>query len=171
MVIEELKAMAGFGAVKLEIFIPKNKYKLDESLNGKVLLSGGKVNQDIVVLNIRLIREWSWECYSAGMDMDFGPGIPRAPYSTHSVSVEMQYELDEDKGTDEVLKIKLGNNIKVHPDEKKEFPFVFNLSSIQKEKWVNEKWKLQARADIIFAKDAITEQIIELVKSSKARQR
>ncbi|GAI41810.1 unnamed protein product, partial [marine sediment metagenome] len=116
MVIEELKAKAGFGGAKLEIHIPKDNYSIDETLNGEVLLSGGTVVQEIKVLSIRLIREWSWESYSAGMDMDFGPGIPRAPYSTHSVSVQMEYELDGDKGSDEVFTAELGKDIEIKPE-------------------------------------------------------
>ena len=35
-------------------------------------------------------------------------------------------------------------------------------------KGVNEKWKLQGRADMPFAKDAVSEQAIELFKPTKS---
>ena len=161
MVIEELKAKAGFGGARLEIQIPKNDYKLDEFLAGKLLLSGGKVNQAIQALTISLIREWSWEAYSVGRDIDLW-GDGRGAQSTISVSSQAEYELDGDKGIEEVLSIELANDFKVKAGEINEFPFAFNLSGIQQYKGTDEKWKLQAIADIPFAKDAVAEQKIEL---------
>jgi sporulation-control protein spo0M len=167
MVLEELKAKAGFGGAKLKIHIPKDRYSTDETLRGEIILSGGKVIQEIKVLSISLIREWSWESYSTGMDMDFTPGIPRAPYSTNSVSVQAQYELDSDKGCDEVLNIELGEDIEISPEEERKFSFEIDLSTIQREKGVNEKWKLKTRADIPFAKDAIASREIKIEKKKK----
>ena len=167
MGIEELKASVGVGGAKLEIYIPKPNYKLDESLNGKVLLLGGKVKQEISVLDICLIREWSWEVYGVGRDLDFW-GVGGGAESTMSISAQGEYERDEDKGTDEIFRIELATDFRVRAGDKKEFPFRFNLSSIQKEKGVNEKWKLQARAYIIFAKDATAQKEINLIIPSKA---
>ena len=166
MVIEELKAIVGVGGAKLEIQIPKTNYKFDEALKGKVLLLGGKVDQEITVLDICLIREWSWEVYSVGRDLDLW-GDGRGAQSPFSVSAQGEYEIDGDKGKDEIFRIELANDFRVQSGDKKEFPFLFNLSSVQKEKGVNEKWKLQARADIPFAKDATAQQEIDIIAPSK----
>ena len=167
MDFDKIKAKVGLGSAKIEIHIPKEKYRLDEPLKGEVLLLGGNVKQEITALNISLIRDWSWECYSAGMDMDFTPGIPRAPYSTNSVSIQSQYELDGDKGSDEVLNIELMKNFEIKPEEERKFLFEIDLTSIQKENGVNEEWKLKARADIPFGKDSVAEQTIDLIESRK----
>jgi len=47
MVIDELKARAGFGGVTLEIEIPEKKRRKNELLRGKVNILGGKVIQKI----------------------------------------------------------------------------------------------------------------------------
>ena len=166
MVIEKLKAKAGFGGAKLEIHLPKDKYSLDEALKGEALLSGGKVPQEIQILSLSLIREWSWESYSTDMNMDYEPG-GQAGLETNCVSIQSEYVLDGDKGNDEVLNIELGKDIEIIPEEKQKFTFEIDLSTIQREKGVSENWKLQARAHIPFAKDAIAEQAIELVKPGK----
>lgn len=168
MVFDELKAKAGFGGVKVEILLPKNTFRRDESLEGEVQILGGKVSQKIQALNVRLIREWSWESYSTGMDMDFEPGIARGPYSTDRISVQTQYELDGDRGKDKIANIELGKDIELQPKEKKIFPFKLDLSEIREEKGVQEVWKLKAQADIPFAKDSIVEREINIVFSRKA---
>jgi len=168
MIVEKLKAKAGFGGTQLEIRIPKEKFSLDEPLKGELLLSGGKVAQEITVLSVSLIREWHWECYAAGADIDYEPGFARGPYSSESISVQSEYELEGDKGSEEVLNIELGYNIEMKPEEKCTFPFSIDLFSIHPEEGVNEKWKLKARADIPYAKDAVSEQAIELVKPKKS---
>ena len=170
MVIEKLKAKAGFGGAKLEISIPKEKYNLGETIEGEVFLSGGKVAQKITVLSISLIREWNWECYVVGRDMDYEPGFARGPYSAESVSVQSEYELDGDQGNEEVLKIQMGSDFETKPEEERRFSFSIDLSSIQREEGINEKWNLKARADIPFAKDATSEKTIDLVKPNKSAQ-
>jgi len=166
MVIEKIKAKAGFGGAKVEIHLPKDKYSLSETLKGEVTIIGGKVEQEITILTITLIRDWSWECYSAGRDIDLW-GDYRGAQSTASISDQAEYELNEDKGMDEVLNIELENNIEIKPEEERTFAFLINLSSIQLEEGINEKWKLKARADIPFAKDAFSEKEIELVPPNK----
>jgi len=169
MVIEKLKAKAGIGGAKLEIHLQKDKYSLGETLDGEVLLCGGKVTQEITVLSISLIRYWSWECYSAGRDLDLW-GDGRGAQSTYSISDKSEYELDGDKGHDEVLNIELGKDLEIKPEEERKFSFEIDLSSIQREKGVNEEWMLKARADIPFAKDATSEKTIALVKPKKSAQ-
>ena len=166
MVIDKIKAKAGFGGAKVVIHLPKGKYKLSETLKGKVTIIGGKVEQEITILNISLIRDWGWECYSAGRDIDLW-GDYRGAQSTASISDQAEYELNEEKGSDEVLNIELESNIKIKPEEERTFPFSINLSSIQLEEGMNEQWKLKARADIPFAKDAVSEQVIRLVSPIK----
>lgn len=168
MVIERLKAKAGFGGAKLEIHIPREKYRPDEVIQGEVILTGGRVAQEITELNIRLIREWSWEGYSMGWDMDYEPGTARGPYSTDRISLQSEYELDGDQGSDEVLNIALGRELKIAPGDKLKFPFKIDLSTINREKRINEKWWFQARADIPFAKDAISKQAIKLIEPKKS---
>jgi len=140
---------------------------LDESLNGKVLLLGGQVKQEILVLDICLIREWSWEVYSVGRDLDFWGSWTGGTIYNERKRPKVNMNVDEDKGTDEIFRIELATDFRVRAGDKKEFPFRFNLSSIQKEKGVNEKWKLQARADIPFAKDATAQQEIDIIAPSK----
>jgi len=162
MVIDRLKAKAGFGGATVEIRLPKEKYTLSETIKGEVRLTGGKVAQEIRVLNISLIRDWSWECYSAGRDIDLW-GDYRGPQSTASISDQAEYEFNEEKGSDEFLNIELGSNIIIAPEEERTFPFAIILSSIQLEEGMNEQWKLKARVDIPFARDAFSEKAIELV--------
>ena len=163
MVIEELKARAGFGGVKLEIEIPEKKWRNDELLRGKINILGGKVIQKIDRLQLRFIREWSYEYY--GMGMDYQPGMDRCPFTPGRVRVQAQYELEEDKGKDEVYNIELGTDIKVEPEQKITFTFEFDLSTIRKEKGVHETWKLKARADIPFTRDGVAEREINIVFS------
>jgi len=164
MTIKKLKAKAGIGGAKIEILIPKEKYSLDETLEGEVLLSGGNVPQEITVLSISLIREWSWECYAAGWDMDYEPGFSRGPYSTERISLQSEYELDGDQGKDEVVHIELAKDLEITPGNDLKFFFKIDLSTIQVKKGINEKWKLKSRADIPFAKDAIAIREIKLNK-------
>ena len=56
MIIEELKARAGFGGVKLEIEIPEKDFRNDELLRGRINILGGKVIQKIWRLISRLNR-------------------------------------------------------------------------------------------------------------------
>jgi len=165
MVIDELKARAGFGGVTLEIEIPDKKWRNDELLRGKVNILGGKVIQKIDRLQLRLIREWSWEYYRAGWDMDLDPGMARGPYSTESISLQSQYELEEDKGEDELYNVDLETDIEVEPNLKISIPFEIDISKIRQEKGVNESWKLKARADIPFARDGLAECEIEILFS------
>ena len=165
MVIEELKARVGFGGVKLEIEVPEKDFRNDELLRGRVNILGGKVIQTIDRLQLRLIREWSWEYYSSGWEMDLEPGMARGPYSTESISIQSQYELEEDKGEDEVYSVDLGTDIEVEPDQKITFPFEIDLSKIRNEEGVHEAWKLKARGDIPFARDAVAEFEIKILIS------
>jgi len=165
MVIEELKAKAGFGGAKLKINVSKDQYSNDETIPGKLVLSGGKVSQKIQALSIRLIREWSTEYYTTEMNIAQTPaaGIIR-PVVT---SVQSQYELEEDRGKEVVLDIELAKDIEIEPDEKKNFVFEIDISKIQKKSGTNDKWKLQARADIPYAKDAIATREIKIEKKKK----
>ena len=163
MVIEELKARAGFGGVKLEIDIPEKKFRNDELLRGKVNIRGGKVIQKIDRLQLRLLREWSYEYY--GMGMDYQPGMERCPFTPGRVRVQAQYELEEDKGEDEIYSVDLGTDIEVEPEQKITIPFEIDISKIRKEKGVHEAWKLKARADIPFARDAVAEREIVILFS------
>ncbi len=167
MVIDELKARAGFGGVTLEIEIPDKKWRNDELLRGKVNILGGKVIQKIDRLQLRLIREWSWEYYRTGWDMDLEPGMARGPYSTESISLQSRYELEEDKGEDELYNVDLETDIEVEPEQKITIPFEIDISTIREEKGVNEAWKLKARADIPFARDALAECEIKIAASDK----
>ncbi len=169
MVIERLKAKAGFGGAELEIHIPREKYRRDETIQGEVVLAAGRAAQEVSELKIRLIREWSWEGYSMGWDMDYEPGTARGPYSTDRISIQSEYELDGDRGSDEVLNITLGKELKIAPGDKLKFPFEIDFSEINSEKAINEKWRLQARADIPFARGAISEQAIELIEPKKSK--
>ncbi len=168
MVIEQLKARAGLGGAKLEIRVPGGRFRRDETLQGEVILTGGRTAQEIAELSIRLIRKWYWEGYSLGWDMDYEPGTGRGPYSTDRISVQAEYELDGDRGSDEVLNIVLGKELKIALGDKLKFPFEMSFSGIQGEKGVNEKWKLQARAIIPFARDALSERSIELIEAKKS---
>ena len=165
MVIQELKAKAGFGGAKLEFILPEDQYSNDETIKGELILSGGKVSQEIQTLNIRLIREWSTEYYTTEMNIAQTPvaGII-CPVVT---SVQSQYELEEDKGKEVVLDIELAKDIEIDPDEKKNFIFEIDISEIQKKPGTNDKWKLQARADIPYAKDAIATRKIKIKKKKK----
>lgn len=169
MVIEELKAKAGFGGAKLVIHIPKDKYKRDEFLKGEVLLLGGRAAQKIKSINVRLIREWNTEGYVMDMQSaklrtgcDFGAAL-----GPDRVRVDAQYELEGECGKDTLSDIELARDIEIHPEEKKNFPFATDLSNIRPEEGVGEKWKLQARADIPYAKDAVAEFEIKIVHQNK----
>ena len=169
MVIEELKAKAGFGGAKVEIRIPKDKYRLDETIKGEVLLSGGKVIQRIQTLNIRLIREWSTESYAMDMavaKLPTGEGVGAA-LGPHRVRVDSQYELVGDSGKDTLANIELARNINIQSEEKIIFPFEINLLEIRKKEGASEKWKLQARADIPYAKDAVAECEVKIATQGK----
>jgi len=165
MVIEELKAKAGFGGAKLEIAVPKDQYSNDETIPGKLVLSGGKVSQKIQALSIRLIREWSTEYYTTEMTIAQTP-VAGIIYPVVT-SVQSQYELEEDRGKEVVLGIELAKDIEIDPDEKKSFVFEIDISKFQKKPGTNDKWKLQARADIPYAKDAVAAREIKLVKKKK----
>ena len=162
MVIEELKAKAGFGGAKLEIIIPKDHYLNDETIKGELILSGGKVSQKIQKLSIRLIREWSIEYYTTEMDIAQAStaGIIR-PVAT---SIQSQYELEGDRGKDVVLDVELARGIEIDPDEKKSFNFEMDISKIQEKPGFNDIWRLQARADIPYAKDAVADRQIKIIK-------
>ena len=131
-----------------------------ELLRGRINILGGKVIQKIDRLQLRLIREWSYEYY--GMGMDYQPGMDRCPFTPGSVRVKSQYELEEDKGEDEIYNVDLETDIEVEPEKKIIFPFEIDISKIQAEKGVQETWKLKARADIPFARDAVTEHEIKI---------
>ena len=165
MVIDELKARAGFGGVTLEIEIPEKKWRKDELLRGKVNIRGGRVIQKIEHLQLRFIREWSWEYYEMGMDLDYHPATGRGPWTPGEVSVQSPYELEEDKGEDEIYNVDLGADIKIEPEQKITFPFEFDISKIRKEKSVKEVWKLKARAEIPFARDGLAAREIKIVFS------
>ena len=79
------------------------------------------------------------------------------------VSVQSQYELEEDKGEDEIYNVDLGTDIKIEPEQKITFPFEFDISKIRKENSVHGAWKLKARADIPFARDGLAEREIKIV--------
>jgi|GEM_PF-1563921 len=166
MVIEKLKAKSGFGGAYLKIKIPKIEYKKEEHVRGKIHLFGGKVDQPINNLHLRLVREWEWECYAMGADMDFFPGGSN-PYSTERVSIQTEFELKGDKGQDEILDIELVKDIEIHAGQKKIFPFDIKLSKVKREKGYQETWKLKARADIPYAKDALVEREIKITFPSK----
>ena len=165
MVIEGLKAKAGLGGAKVKIAIPIDNYSDDETIRGELILSGGKVSQKIQVLNIQLIREWSTEYYAMDLNIAQTPvaGI-MLPVVTR---VQSQYELEEDRGRDIVLDIMLAEEIEIDPDETKTFSFKIDISKIPEKPRTNDKWKLQARADIPFAKDAVTACEIKIVKKKK----
>ena len=165
MVIDKLKAKAGFGGAKLKIVVPKDQYSDNETIQGELILSGGKVSQEIQVLNIRLIHEWSREYYTTELNIAQTPvaGII-LPVVT---SVQSQYELEEDRGKDVVFDIELAREIELDPDEKKTFFFEINISEIIKNPAPNNKWRLQARADIPYAKDAVATREIKIIKKKK----
>ena len=165
MVIEELKAKAGVGGAKLEIAVPEDQYSNNETIKGELTLSGGKVSQKIQALNIRLIREWSTEYYT--MDMNIAQTPAAGIICPVVTSVQSQYELEEDRGKEVVLGIELAKDIEIDPDEKKSFVFEIDISKFQKKPGTNDKWKLQARADIPYAKDAVAAREIKLVKKKK----
>ena len=165
MVIEELKAKAGFGGAKLEIRIPKDCYQSAEVLEGKIILKGGNVDQKIRRLTVSLLRGWSWESYSVGGDLDYEPGIARGPYSTDRISMETRYEFDGDKGVDEISKIELSGVFTIRAEERNEFSFSFELPGIRKEAGVEENWKLRARADLPFGRDPFAEKAIEIIET------
>ena len=167
MVIDELRAKSGFGGAQLEIAIPKIKYTKREHVSGEVHLLGGKVDQKINHLHLRLIRQWKWECYAMGADMDLFPGGSN-PYSTERVSIQTEYELNGDKGQDEILDIELVKDIEIHAGQKEIYPFDIKLTKVKREEGVQETWKLNARADIPYAKDAIAEREINIIFSRKA---
>ena len=159
MVIGELKAKAGFGGAKLEIHIPKSKYRIAETIKGDVQLEGGNVLQRITELTIRLIREWSTESYTMDMavaKLPAGGGGVGASLGPHRVRVDSQYELMGDSGEDILATVELGRNITIRPEEKITFPFHISLLEVERKEEATENWKLQARADIPFAKDAVT---------------
>ncbi len=111
MVIEELKAKAGFGGAKLEIAVPEDQYSNNETIKGELTLSGGKVSQKIQALNIRLIREWSTEYYTTDMNIAQTP-VAGIMYPVVT-SVQSQYELEEDRGKDVVLTLSLPGKSKL----------------------------------------------------------
>jgi sporulation-control protein spo0M len=162
MVIDELKAKAGFGGAKLKINVQKDQYSNNGTISGELVLSGGKVSQKIQALSIKLICEWSTEYYTTEMNIAQTPvaGIIR-PVVT---SIQSQYELEEDRGKEVVLDLMLAKDIEIDPDEKKNFIFEIDISKIQKKTRNNDKWKLQARADIPYAKDAVTYREIKIEK-------
>ena len=165
MIIEEFKVKAGFGGAKLEIAVPEDQYSNDETIKGELVLSGGKVSQKIQVLSIQLIHEWSREYYTTELNIAQTPvaGIIR-PVVT---SVQSQYELEEDRRKDVVLDIELAREIEIDPDEKKSFFFEIDIPKIIKKPEPNDKWRLQARADIPYAKDAVAAREIKIVKKKK----
>ena len=165
MVIEELKAKAGVGGAKLEIAVPEDQYSNNETIKGELTLSGGKVSQKIQALNIRLIREWSTEYYTTDMNIAQTP-VAGIMYPVVT-SVQSQYELEEDRGKDVVFDVELAREIKIDPDEKKSFIFEIDISKFQKKPGTNDKWKLQARADIPYAKDAVAAHEIKIIKKKK----
>ena len=159
MVIEKLKAKAGFGGVKLEIHIRKGEYRCNESLCGDVHVLGGKTIQKIRALDLRLLRLWSTESY--GMDTLLEPNISMPRETSDSISA--QYMLEGNKGKDEILHIDLGMDIEIHAGQRRIFPFEINLSKIKREEGVRERWMLQAKADIPYARDAVAEQEIKML--------
>ncbi len=166
MAIEELKAKGGFGNAQLEIKIPKTEYKKGEHIRGEVCLLGGKVDQQINNIDLHLVREWEWECYAMGADMDLVPGGSN-PYSTERVSIQTEYELNGDKGQDEILKVELAMDIEVHSGQREVFPFDIKLPKLKRKEGVKESWKLRARADIPYAKDALAEREVKIAPPSK----
>ena len=165
MVIDELKAKAGSGGAKLDVHIPKSTYTRDELLKGEVRLVGGNVIQKITALTVRLILEWSTESYTMDMaiaKLPSGEGIG-AYLGPNRVRVDSQYELVGDSGKDIVAQIEIARNIAIHPDEKQTFPFQMSLQDIRSKEGASEIWKLQARADIPLAKDAVAECTVKII--------
>lgn len=70
------------------------------------------------------------------MGMDYQPGMDRCPFTPGSVRVQSQYELEEDKGEDEIYNVDLETDIEVEPEQKITFPFGIDISKIQEEKGV-----------------------------------
>ncbi len=165
MVIGALKAKAGFGGAKLKINLQKYPYSNDETISGELVLSGGKVCQEIQALSVRLIREWSREYYTTEMNIAQTPtsGIIR-PVVTR---IQSQYELEEDRGKEVVSDLELARDIEIDSDEKKNFIFEIDISKIQSRLGNNDKWKLQARAAIPYAKDAVACREIKIGKQKK----
>lgn len=163
MVLEDLRAKAGFGGVKLAIHIPKDEYHRGDSVNGEIHLVGGKVTQEIRGLYLRLLRKWSTEHY--GMDMIIAPDMGgRWFHFGNDATIEAQYEVKGDSGEDIISEVNLANDIKILPGEKKVFSFEIKL---QKEKIAiasHDAWKLQAKIDIPHARDAFAERKIKITR-------
>ena len=164
MVIEILKAKAGFGGVKLEIHIRKDEYRRNEPLCGEVHVLGGRTAQKIRALNLRLLRLWSTESYGMDTQLASNRSMPRETAD----SISAQYMLEGNKGKDEILHIDLGMDIEIHAGQRRIFPFEINLSKIKREEGVQESWKLQAKADIPYARDAIAEREIKMLMGKGA---
>ena len=162
MDIDELKAKVGIGGAKLEIAIPKVQYSNDETIKGSLILAGGKVPQKIRTLNIQLVHQWNVEYYVTEMNIAGGPIAGMNPID--DISVQAQYELEEDRGNDVVSDIELAKDIGINPDEEKSFAFEIDIAKIREEPEPNEKWKLRARAGIPYAKDAVASCEIKIVK-------
>ena len=156
----------GFNSVKLKIILPKTKYSQEEQLHGEVHLLGGKLDQKINTIHLCFIREWKSEFYAVGTDLDLVPG-GSLPYSTARVSMQAEYELQEDSGQDEIWKIELATDITIHAEQNVIYPFEAKLPKVRIEEGFQEKWRLQAKADIPYRNDVVTQQKIKIAVSSK----
>jgi sporulation-control protein spo0M len=153
MVFNDLKARAGFGGVAVAINLPRDDWRRDETIRGEIHLRGCNVAQEIRVLHLRLLREWSTEYY----------GMEPCSYPSNDTIIEAQYELRGDKGQDEELDIALAKDILIFPGEEKTFLFEIRIPKKKRAAVAREDWKLQAHADIPHAKDAIAERMIKIV--------
>jgi len=156
----------GFNSIELKIILPKTKYSQEEQLHGEVHLLGGKLDQKINAIHLSFIREWKLEFYAVGTDIDFLPGGSH-PYSTARVSMQAEYELQENSGQDEIWKIELATDITIHAEQKVIYPFEAKLPKVRIEEGRKEKWRLQAKADIPYGDDVVTQQKIKIVVPSK----
>ncbi len=155
-----MRAKAGYGGVEVEIHIQKGEHRGGGLLRGKVHLLGGKSTKKVRCLHLRLFREWSTERYEMDLDVAVAPGWSGVPVPFVD-SVEAQYDLEGEKGKDELLHIELARDIQIHAGERRIFPFEIKLPQKRMEEGVSEAWKLQAQADIPLARDAFVERKIK----------
>ncbi len=169
MAFDEIKARVGRGGAGFEIKLPRDKYREGETIQGEVHILGGRVIQKLDAIQIKLVREWNTEFYKT-IAVTRDPGVHIGELAYRGEYVE-EHVIEGDSGKDVLVDIELARDYTIQPGEKEAFPFSLSIPKVKKEGGAREVWKLEVRGDIPFAKDALAEKTIKIMREPGTEKR
>lgn len=146
-----IKSLFNIGGLSLAITCEKDKYSQGDAVYGKVLLQGGKYQQQLRLVKIQLEEFWQENRHiSAGT---------KVPVSNNRISCEILGPLSQS--------IILARQTSTAPFSEIMFDFSIQLPLNCRISKPSSGWRLTADADIVKARDAKTNFILNVVPSQE----